>query len=33
MVTWNVGTAEPPPDLGSLLQLEAPPTVDLYVIG
>ena len=32
MVTWNVGTAEPPPDVDSLLQLDAQP-VDLYVIG
>ncbi|XP_030218327.1 inositol polyphosphate 5-phosphatase K isoform X1 [Gadus morhua] len=33
MVTWNVGTAEPPPDVDSLLQLDAQPPVDLYVIG
>ncbi|KAJ3589452.1 hypothetical protein NHX12_010297 [Muraenolepis orangiensis] len=31
MVTWNVGTAEPPADVDSLLQLDVP--VDLYVIG
>lgn len=33
MVTWNVGTAEPPEDVISLLQLDAQPPTDLYVIG
>ncbi|XP_005155333.2 inositol polyphosphate 5-phosphatase K isoform X2 [Danio rerio] len=33
MVTWNVGTAEPPADVRSLLQLDSQPTTDLYVIG
>ncbi|XP_041707449.1 inositol polyphosphate 5-phosphatase K isoform X1 [Coregonus clupeaformis] len=33
MVTWNVATAEPPGDVTSLLQLEAQPATDLYVIG
>ncbi|KAM4620344.1 inositol polyphosphate 5-phosphatase K [Polymixia lowei] len=33
MVTWNVATAEPPPDVISLLHLDVQPTTDLYVIG
>ncbi|XP_074701005.1 inositol polyphosphate 5-phosphatase K isoform X1 [Strix aluco] len=34
LVTWNVGTASPPPDVTSLLQLNSlGPTVDMYVIG
>ncbi|XP_061104562.1 inositol polyphosphate 5-phosphatase K-like isoform X1 [Conger conger] len=33
MVTWNVGTAEPPSDVTSLLQLDSQDAVDLYVIG
>ncbi|KFU86367.1 Inositol polyphosphate 5-phosphatase K, partial [Chaetura pelagica] len=34
LVTWNVGTASPPPDVTSLLQLDSDsPTVDMYVIG
>uniref|UniRef100_A0A8C7HWP1 Inositol polyphosphate-5-phosphatase K n=1 Tax=Oncorhynchus kisutch TaxID=8019 RepID=A0A8C7HWP1_ONCKI len=33
MVTWNVATAEPPGDVTSLLQLDAQPATDLYVIG
>ncbi|KAA0703940.1 Phosphatidylinositol 4,5-bisphosphate 5-phosphatase A [Triplophysa tibetana] len=33
MVTWNVGTAEPPADVRSLLQLDSHLTSDLYVIG
>ncbi|KAL2094392.1 hypothetical protein ACEWY4_009111 [Coilia grayii] len=33
MVTWNVGTAEPPPDVISLLRLDSQPATDLYVIG
>ncbi|XP_051971466.1 inositol polyphosphate 5-phosphatase K-like isoform X1 [Xyrauchen texanus] len=33
MVTWNVGTAEPPADVSSLLQLDSQPATDLYVIG
>ncbi|XP_026790724.3 inositol polyphosphate 5-phosphatase Ka isoform X1 [Pangasianodon hypophthalmus] len=33
MVTWNVATAEPPDDIASLLQLNAPKKADLYVIG
>ncbi|XP_065146856.1 inositol polyphosphate 5-phosphatase K isoform X1 [Paramisgurnus dabryanus] len=33
MVTWNVGTAEPPADVRSLLQLDSNPSTDLYVIG
>ncbi|XP_042298666.1 inositol polyphosphate 5-phosphatase K isoform X4 [Sceloporus undulatus] len=34
LVTWNVGTASPPPEVSSLLGLNAPePSVDLYVIG
>ncbi|XP_005502061.2 inositol polyphosphate 5-phosphatase K isoform X2 [Columba livia] len=34
IVTWNVGTASPPPDVSSLLQLNSVgPTVDMYVIG
>ncbi|XP_016421753.1 phosphatidylinositol 4,5-bisphosphate 5-phosphatase A-like [Sinocyclocheilus rhinocerous] len=33
MVTWNVGTAEPPADVRSLLQLDSQPATDLYVIG
>ncbi|XP_057176688.1 inositol polyphosphate 5-phosphatase K isoform X1 [Triplophysa rosa] len=33
MVTWNVGTAEPPADVRSLLQLDLHPATDLYVIG
>ncbi|XP_024298030.1 inositol polyphosphate 5-phosphatase K isoform X1 [Oncorhynchus tshawytscha] len=33
MVTWNVGTADPPDDISSLLHLNSPKTPDLYVIG
>ncbi|KAM6315931.1 inositol polyphosphate 5-phosphatase K isoform 2-T2 [Podargus strigoides] len=34
IVTWNVGTASPPPDVTSLLQLNSlGPTMDMYVIG
>ncbi|KAK7172016.1 hypothetical protein R3I93_004341 [Phoxinus phoxinus] len=33
VVTWNVGTAEPPEDVNSLLQLSSPKKPDLYVIG
>ncbi|XP_049657741.1 inositol polyphosphate 5-phosphatase K isoform X2 [Accipiter gentilis] len=34
LVTWNVGTASPPPDVTSLLQLNSlGPTMDMYVIG
>ncbi|XP_068066485.1 inositol polyphosphate 5-phosphatase K isoform X1 [Anomalospiza imberbis] len=34
LVTWNVGTASPPPDVTSLLQLNSMgPTTDMYVIG
>ncbi|KAK4812138.1 hypothetical protein QYF61_000979 [Mycteria americana] len=34
IVTWNVGTASPPPDVTSLLQLDSlGPTMDMYVIG
>ncbi|XP_057893742.1 inositol polyphosphate 5-phosphatase K isoform X1 [Melospiza georgiana] len=34
LVTWNVGTASPPPDVTSLLQLNSlEPTTDMYVIG
>ncbi|KAM6110580.1 inositol polyphosphate 5-phosphatase K isoform 2-T2 [Pterocles gutturalis] len=34
LVTWNVGTASPPPDVTSLLQLDSlGPTMDMYVIG
>ncbi|XP_077064124.1 inositol polyphosphate 5-phosphatase Ka [Siphateles boraxobius] len=33
VVTWNVGTAEPPEDVDSLLQLSSPKKPDLYVIG
>ncbi|KAJ8401661.1 hypothetical protein AAFF_G00376320 [Aldrovandia affinis] len=33
MVTWNVGTAEPPSDVASLLQLDSQNAVDLYAIG
>ncbi|XP_060612907.2 inositol polyphosphate 5-phosphatase K isoform X2 [Anolis sagrei] len=34
LVTWNVGTASPPPEVTSLLHLNSPePSVDLYVIG
>ncbi|XP_063002497.1 inositol polyphosphate 5-phosphatase K isoform X2 [Elgaria multicarinata webbii] len=34
MVTWNVGTASPPPDVTSLLQLNSQdPAMDMYVIG
>ncbi|XP_030328234.1 inositol polyphosphate 5-phosphatase K isoform X1 [Strigops habroptila] len=34
LVTWNVGTASPPPDVSSLLQLDSlGPTMDMYVIG
>ncbi|XP_051521395.1 inositol polyphosphate 5-phosphatase K-like isoform X1 [Myxocyprinus asiaticus] len=33
VVTWNVGTAEPPDDVNSLLQLSSPKKPDLYVIG
>ncbi|KAM9272397.1 inositol polyphosphate 5-phosphatase K isoform 1-T1 [Morus bassanus] len=34
LVTWNVGTASPPPDVTSLLQLDSlGPALDMYVIG
>ncbi|NXK85364.1 INP5K phosphatase, partial [Formicarius rufipectus] len=34
LVTWNVGTASPPPDVTSLLQLNSlGPAMDMYVIG
>uniref|UniRef100_A0A671LQH9 Inositol polyphosphate-5-phosphatase Kb n=1 Tax=Sinocyclocheilus anshuiensis TaxID=1608454 RepID=A0A671LQH9_9TELE len=33
VVTWNVGTAEPPADVRSLLQLDSQPATDLFVIG
>lgn len=34
LVTWNVGTASPPPDVTSLLQLNSlGPTTDMYIIG
>ncbi|KAK2871185.1 hypothetical protein Q8A67_023712 [Cirrhinus molitorella] len=33
MVTWNVGTAEPPADVRSLLQLDLQPATDLFVVG
>uniref|UniRef100_A0A3P9CTR3 Inositol polyphosphate-5-phosphatase K n=1 Tax=Maylandia zebra TaxID=106582 RepID=A0A3P9CTR3_9CICH len=33
IVTWNVATAEPSEDATSLLQLDAQPPPDLYVIG
>lgn len=34
LVTWNVGTASPPPDVASLLQLNSlGPSTDMYVIG
>ncbi|KAM4648362.1 inositol polyphosphate 5-phosphatase K isoform 4-T4 [Amazona ochrocephala] len=34
LVTWNVGTASPPPDVSSLLQLDSlGATMDMYVIG
>ncbi|XP_051718625.1 inositol polyphosphate 5-phosphatase Ka isoform X1 [Ctenopharyngodon idella] len=33
VVTWNVGTAEPPEDVNSLLQLSSPKKPDIYVIG
>ncbi|POI27118.1 hypothetical protein CIB84_009131 [Bambusicola thoracicus] len=34
LVTWNVGTASPPPDVTSLLQLDSlSPAMDMYVIG
>lgn len=33
VITWNVGTAEPPEDVDSLLQLSSPKKPDLYVIG
>ncbi|XP_068010734.1 inositol polyphosphate 5-phosphatase K isoform X2 [Melanerpes formicivorus] len=34
LVTWNVGTASPPPDVTSLLQLDSlGPSMDMYVIG
>lgn len=34
LVTWNVGTAFPPPDVTSLLQLNSlGPAMDMYVIG
>ncbi|XP_062471762.1 inositol polyphosphate 5-phosphatase K isoform X5 [Pezoporus occidentalis] len=34
VVTWNVGTASPPPDVSSLLQLDSlGATMDMYVIG
>ncbi|XP_057237528.1 inositol polyphosphate 5-phosphatase K isoform X1 [Malurus melanocephalus] len=34
LVTWNVGTASPPPDVSGLLQLNSVgPTMDMYIIG
>ncbi|XP_038231426.1 inositol polyphosphate 5-phosphatase K isoform X5 [Dermochelys coriacea] len=34
LVTWNVGTAFPPPDVTGLLQLSSQgPSMDMYVIG
>ncbi|KAG8122499.1 hypothetical protein E2320_018018 [Naja naja] len=34
LVTWNVGTAQPPVEVGALLRLDAPELpVDLYAIG
>ncbi|TRY83162.1 hypothetical protein DNTS_020664 [Danionella cerebrum] len=33
MVTWNVGTAEPPADVRSLLQLDPQSSTDLYYIS
>ncbi|CAN9511143.1 unnamed protein product [Ophioblennius macclurei] len=33
VVTWNVGTADPPEDMASLLHLNTPKSPDLYVIG
>ncbi|XP_029030458.1 inositol polyphosphate 5-phosphatase K isoform X2 [Betta splendens] len=33
IVTWNVGTAEPPEDVTSLLTPDVQPSTDLYVIG
>ncbi|XP_064207522.1 inositol polyphosphate 5-phosphatase K isoform X1 [Anguilla rostrata] len=33
VVTWNVGTAEPPSDVTSLLELDSQDAVDLYAIG
>ncbi|XP_043386795.1 inositol polyphosphate 5-phosphatase K isoform X1 [Chelonia mydas] len=34
LVTWNVGTASPPPDVTGLLQLSSQgPSMDMYVIG
>ncbi|KAM9332934.1 inositol polyphosphate 5-phosphatase K [Pholidichthys leucotaenia] len=33
IVTWNVGTAEPPEDVSSLLQVDLQPLTDLYMIG
>ncbi|KAK7926164.1 hypothetical protein WMY93_008474 [Mugilogobius chulae] len=33
MVTWNVGTAEPPEDVSSLLQLNGQTQNDIYIIG
>ncbi|XP_069729818.1 inositol polyphosphate 5-phosphatase K isoform X2 [Phaenicophaeus curvirostris] len=34
VVTWNVGTASPPPDVTSLLHLDSPdPAMDMYIIG
>ncbi|XP_025961379.2 inositol polyphosphate 5-phosphatase K isoform X2 [Dromaius novaehollandiae] len=34
IVTWNVGTASPPPDVTGLLQLNSlGPAMDMYVIG
>nr|XP_015223287.1 PREDICTED: inositol polyphosphate 5-phosphatase K isoform X2 [Lepisosteus oculatus] len=33
MVTWNVGTAAPPSDVSSLLELDSEKPADLFVIG
>lgn len=34
LVTWNVGTASPPPDVTSLLQLNLQGlAVDVYIVG
>lgn len=33
IVTWNVGTADPPVDMRSQLQLDSDLETDLYVIG
>ncbi|XP_074869481.1 inositol polyphosphate 5-phosphatase K isoform X3 [Carettochelys insculpta] len=34
VVTWNVGTASPPPDVTGLLQLNSEgPSMDMYVVG